>query len=408
MALSPTVSAIQPRAHLPALDGLRGLAVLAVMFYHFNLVLEQAYALGGFPAALARSGWCGVDLFFVLSGFLITGILLDSKGAPHYFRNFYFRRALRIFPLYYGLLAVVFLAGPMFKTLATPKFEALTQAQLPLWLYYSNMAVAWYGDFYFNAEWIEFNHFWSLAIEEQFYLVWPAVVLLCGRRTLAVVCLTLFAVALLLRCAFVLDGDHVWTVYALTPCRWDGLAFGGLLALASRTPGWWTPLARPARILAIGCLLLLTGLALQGNSLEYDNPSVQVFGYSLLALFFGGLVILAVNAPGSSIAGRVWSHKILRFFGKYSYGLYVVHPNVMEYLMRIVPVEALAQWSGVPALGALSFIAASLGLSVALAWLIWHIYEKHFLKLKTLFEIPGQRSDAIPAGNLPAQLERGS
>jgi peptidoglycan/LPS O-acetylase OafA/YrhL len=378
------------------------------MFYHFNLVVEEGYAFGGVPAALARSGWCGVDLFFVLSGFLITGILLDSKGAPHYFRNFYARRALRIFPLYYGLLAVVFLAGPMFQTLATPKFEALAQDQLPLWLYYSNLAVAWHNDFYFDAEWIEFNHFWSLAIEEQFYLVWPAVILLCGRRTLAAVCLTLIAVALLLRGAFVLDGDHKWTVYALTPCRWDGLALGGLLALASRTPGWWAPLARPARILAVACFLLLIGLAAQGNGLEYDKPSIQVFGYSLLVLFFGVLVILAVNAPNSSIAGRVWSHPVFRFFGKYSYGLYVVHPNVMEHLARILPVEALAQWSGAPALGALSFVVASLCLSVALAWLSWHLYEKHFLKLKALFVIAGPRSDVTPAGNLPAQPEPGS
>jgi peptidoglycan/LPS O-acetylase OafA/YrhL len=378
------------------------------MFYHFNLVVEDTYIFWGVPAALARSGWCGVDLFFVLSGFLITGILLDSRGASHYFRNFYARRVLRIFPLYYGLLALVFLVGPRVSALATPKFDALARNQLPLWFYYMNLSIAWHNDFYFSAEWIEFNHFWSLAIEEQFYLGWPAVVLLCGRRALTAVCVSLIAVALLLRGVFVLSGDYISTVYALTPCRWDGLALGGLLALASRTPGWWAPLARQARLVAIACFFVLAGLAAQWNGLIWDKPFVQIFGYSLLAILFGALIVLAVNTPVSSIVGRAWSHSILRFFGKYSYGLYVVHPNVMEHLMGVLPMETWVQWSGTPTLAVLSFMGTALCLSVILAWLSWHLYEKHFLKLKALFQPAGSRSDMTPAGKLRAQLEPGN
>jgi peptidoglycan/LPS O-acetylase OafA/YrhL len=391
MALPTTNSTpIQVTVHIPALDGLRGLAVLAVLFFHFNMMVEESYVFTGVPTALARSCWCGVDLFFVLSGFLITGILLDSKGTPRYFRNFYARRALRIFPLYYGMLVVVFLIGPMFKTLNTPEFEEVAQNQLPLWLYYMNLDVAWRGDFFFSGDWVEFNHFWSLAVEEQFYLVWPAVVLLCGRRTLAVVCLSLIAVAILLRGTFVLHGDHTWTVFAFTPCRWDTLALGGLLALAFRTPGWWARLVRPALISAIACFVLVAGLAAKWNGLGVDKQFIQAPGYSLLASFFGALLVLAVNAPQASIAGRVWNHPVLRFFGKYSYGLYVVHPTLMEHLFKILPVERLAQWSGSPALGALLFMVAALCLSVAAAWLIWHLYEKHFLKLKVLFEAASQ------------------
>jgi peptidoglycan/LPS O-acetylase OafA/YrhL len=401
MALLPTKkAALPPRAHLPALDGLRGLAVLAVIFFHIHLIGEERYVYGGIPGVVIRSCWCGVDLFFVLSGFLITGILLDGKGAPHYFRNFYARRALRILPLYYGLLAVVFLVGPLFRALSTPRFEALAQNQLPLWLYTCNLSVARVNDFNFGAEWIEFNHFWSLAIEEQFYLLWPAVVLLCGRRTLAVVCVTLIGTALLLRGAFIWHGfawhvDHTWTVYALTPCRWDGLALGGLLALAYRAPGWWKRLAWPAGIAAIASFLVLAALAAYENGIGVESWIVQVFGYSLLALFFGALLILAVNAPGSGIAGRAWCHPVLRFFGKYSYGLYVVHPTVMEQLTRILPLDALARWSGAPALGGGVFALASLGLSVALAWLSWHLYEKHFLKLKALFETRSEKASGV-------------
>jgi peptidoglycan/LPS O-acetylase OafA/YrhL len=396
MATSPPLVPTKPGVHLPPLDGLRGLAVLGVMFYHFNLIVEDSYVFNGVPAVLARSGWCGVDLFFVLSGFLITGILLDAKGSPHYFRNFYARRTLRIFPLYYGLLTAVFLLGPRIPALATPEFEALAQHQWSLWFYYSNLTVAWYNDFFFNADWIEFNHFWSLAIEEQFYLVWPAVVLLCGRRSLAVACGALIVIAFLLRGAFVLHGDHVWTVYAFTPCRWDGLALGGLLALAWRTPGWWPPVARRAPLVAMVCFFALAGAAWQGNRLEYDNPSFQVFGYSALALFFGAFIVLAVDASASSVARRLWSQPVLRFFGKYSYGLYVVHPTLMEHLVQLLPVPVLAERWGSPALGALTFMIASLGLSVVLAWLIWHLYEKHFLRLKGFFESTGPRADVAP------------
>jgi peptidoglycan/LPS O-acetylase OafA/YrhL len=350
---------------------------------------------------LARSGWCGVDLFFVLSGFLITGILLDAKGTPYYFRNFYVRRTLRIFPLYYGLLAAVFLVGPRIPSLVTPEFEALAQHQWALWFYYMNLTVAWYNDFFFSAEWIEFNHFWSLAIEEQFYLLWPAVVLLCGRRTLAIVCITLFTTALLLRGAIVLHGDHVWTVYTLTPCRWDGLALGGLIALAWRTPDWWAPLARRTSLVAFACFLTLAGAAWQGNRLDYENPIFQIFGYSLLALLFGALIVLSVDGTPSSIAWRLWSRPILRFFGKYSYGLYVVHPTLMEHLVQYIPVPMLVNWWGSPALGVLTYMIASLCLSVAVAWLIWHLYEKQFLKLKRYFESTGPY--LAPDKSLPAE-----
>ncbi len=383
---STTIGAVSPRVHLPALDGLRGAAVLAVMFFHFHLAVEDQYIFSGFPAALARAGWCGVDLFFVLSGFLITGILLEAKDSPRYFRNFYARRALRIFPLYYAMLAAVFLLAPLLRFLVTPKFETLADHQAPLWLYYSNLAVAWNGRFFFQAEWVELNHFWSLAIEEQFYLIWPAVVLLCGRRALLAVCLTLPAAAFTLRAALGWNGDHQCLVYVLTLCRWDGLAIGGLLALASRTSGWRERLMRPASIVAVASFLGLISMAARENGLPWYKPAVQVFGYSLLAVFFGAVLFLAVHSRPNGRLIRLWTHPALRFFGKYSYGLYVAHPNIVKLLERILSAEKLARWSGAPALGALLFMALALALSIAAALISWHLYEKHFLKLKILFE----------------------
>jgi peptidoglycan/LPS O-acetylase OafA/YrhL len=393
MGLSPSnAPEIQLPVHIPALDGLRGLAILAVMFFHFNLIFEEKHTFDSAAATLIRSCWCGVDLFFVLSGFLITGILLDYKEKPGYFRNFYARRVLRIFPLYYGLLAVVFIIGPRFEHLATDEFNKLAENQLPLWLYYSNLVVAWYGDFNFNAEWIEFNHFWSLAIEEQFYLLWPTVVWFCSRRTLAFVCAGLIVVAVLVRSAFMFGDDNMWRIYEFTPCRWDGLALGGLAALTYRTPGLWTRLTKPAWISAVACFIILAWYAGPRGGLNVEQQFLQFLGYSLLALFFAALLVAAVNARPDGAASRVWNSPALRFYGKYSYGLYILHPTLMEYVWRVYPAEEIAAWPGGWTASALLYMLLSLAVSTAAAWLIWHVYEKHFLKLKSFFKPPDKQA----------------
>jgi peptidoglycan/LPS O-acetylase OafA/YrhL len=153
--VEPEHCAVPSGVHIPALDGLRGMAILAVMAFHFGL--------GAIPYAggLFSAGWAGVDLFFVLSGFLITGILSDARGLPSFFTSFYARRALRIFPLYFGVLAVVFLTIPKVLPTAAVHFQG-PGGQRPFWLYYSNFAVYFYG---WPAHPV--SHFWSLAVEES-------------------------------------------------------------------------------------------------------------------------------------------------------------------------------------------------------------------------------------------------
>src|SRR5258706_13600578 len=169
----------------PGLDCLRGLAILMVMMVHFGGTTDH-----GIPGAalwfsrLTGAGWCGVDLFFVLSGFLITGILYDAKGAPGGLRTFYARRVLRIFPLYYGTLVVLFVILPLLAPGPNPGLEKVAQQQGWLWLYFSNFAAVFIGDHTFAGGLVQAGHFWSLAIEEQFYLVWPLVVLTLRRGTL--------------------------------------------------------------------------------------------------------------------------------------------------------------------------------------------------------------------------------
>src|SRR3954466_4450020 len=218
---TPTV-----RGHLPTLDGLRGIAILAVMIHH-----AAEFGQGNSPATAVHQflhlGRHGVDLFFVLSGFLITGILLDSKGSPRYFSTFYARRTLRIFPLYYGVLLVVLVVLPLIVP-QPPAAREVIADQGWLWLYASNILMAWRNRVLFNGEHVYLSHFWSLAVEEQFYLVWPLVVLLVGGRGLAWVCAACLPVALVVR-GLTTRGSEFSAAIFLTPCRVDSLAVGALV-----------------------------------------------------------------------------------------------------------------------------------------------------------------------------------
>src|SRR4051812_8053988 len=180
---------LQLRPHFPGLDGLRGLAILMVMILHFGGTTEQGMSgLNLWFSRITGAGWCGVDLFFVLSGFLITGILYDAKGTPGGLRNFYARRVLRIFPLYYATLIVLFVILPLLAPGPNPGLDKVALHQGWLWLYLSNFAAVFIGDHTFAAGLVQAGHFWSLAIEEQFYLVWPLIVLTLRRETLINIC----------------------------------------------------------------------------------------------------------------------------------------------------------------------------------------------------------------------------
>jgi peptidoglycan/LPS O-acetylase OafA/YrhL len=227
---------------IPALDGIRGVAVFWVVL-HNATAMELAPSskwLHLFPL-LASRGWIGVQLFFALSGFLITAGLLDAQHTPHYFRNFYAKRALRILPLYYAVLFALLVILPRFIALPySREHEAL------LWLFIGNYTPSLpYG----------FGHFWSLAVEEQFYLFWPLVVWRLAPRRLLTVCLWIAVGALLLRCVLAAYGADSWTLYANTACRMDALALGGAGACVLRIPALReTARKRPADVAAAALL----------------------------------------------------------------------------------------------------------------------------------------------------------
>ena len=171
------------RGHILALDGLRGIAILLVVFSHFVSNLRIPADGWAWPlVSIAHAGWAGVDLFFVLSGFLITGILVDARGSSTYFKSFYARRALRILPAYYGFLLAIFVVLPLLHLGAGDNYMLARQHQGWYWLHLTNVMMA-IGELPGHGPYPS-TLFWSLAVEEQFYLIWPAIVALCSTSTL--------------------------------------------------------------------------------------------------------------------------------------------------------------------------------------------------------------------------------
>jgi peptidoglycan/LPS O-acetylase OafA/YrhL len=369
------------RGHLLALDGIRGLAILMVIGSH---AFESNYETRGpIINALGRMlyyGLFGVDLFFVLSGFLITGILFDSLNDDGYFRKFYARRALRIFPLYYGVLAVCLL-------LTYPLHLHWGDMGWLLLVYLQNLHPMQIMQFSPGAS-IGLYHFWSLAVEEQFYLIWPSVVFLVrGKRKLMVTMLVASGVSLLLRLGLLLAGASAFAMHVTMVCRADSLMLGGALAILYRSSRWtqvrdfapWGCLSAAA--VTVASILWLRPFlasyplysALWGNGLSY----------TVLALGFACLIAwsLQEGTACSWIFQRGW----LRFLGKYSYGLYVLHVLVLSELA--LPLRKMLL--GATHSKAFAVLGAGLmciGISIVAAYASYHLYEKHFLKLKHRFD----------------------
>jgi peptidoglycan/LPS O-acetylase OafA/YrhL len=368
------------RGHLPALDGVRGLAILMVLLFHF---VGQTTATNRFESAVngvLSYGLLGVDLFFVLSGFLITGILYDSRSSPGYFRGFYMRRVLRIFPLYYAVLAIVFFVVPLVPALRGSEIAGLRDRQAWAWLYGVNVYLAIQGGWVLSY----IEHFWSLAVEEHFYLFWPLLVWWLARRPRALMgaALALAAASFAGRVAASLSGVSPVATTVLTPLQLDALCLGGFFAVWLRQPGGEAAVRRVILPMAlVAGALLACDFALHRFT-DFGLAEMRAARGGAFRLAFAALLLQALFAPASSVTARFFRSGPMIALGKYSYGLYVYHHFLSYYLVRHGTELALARAVGSHTLAVAIQAVLGMAASMAIAWLSYELFEKRFLELK--------------------------
>ncbi len=375
---SELTSASSPRVwslgqHCPELDGVRGIAIAMVTLYRFGKELQPEHqAAYDIARSIGGFGSRGVDLFFVLSGFLITGILLHTKSSPGYFTNFIARRALRIFPLYFAALFVCLYVVPALLT--APAFELAKVDQFYLWAYCSNVRMAWTNAWCFGP----LDHFWSLAVEEHFYLIWPAVIyFLSPKSLLRLTVATVLAVGLI-RILASLRPEWTVAVDVLTVFRCDALCLGAMLAVLMQRG---LKIERVRHIAMIGLPILVATAVV----MVLSGKRWLTLPHSVFPVMWTILMAIVVTRTTNSPLSRILRLRGLQWLGKYSYGMYVVQLP----LVTLLPLSLLASWLGArstdgPWFGVL-YIALLFAITCGLALLSYHALEKPFLKLKRFF-----------------------
>jgi peptidoglycan/LPS O-acetylase OafA/YrhL len=355
---------------VPELDALRGIAALAVVVQHLMMSRNLRFL-----------GWSAVDMFFVLSGFLITTIILENGGQPRFLRTFYIRRSLRIWPIYYlaliGLVVASQFLHPPGRLDALPYYATYTQ----------NLPLYWGGELPLFE--VDFGHTWTLALEEQFYLIWPALLLLVGRRRLVPLALATIALSVAARgCGF-----H----YRLLVGRMDGFALGGLLAALLVDPVWVHERRKSLSAAFVGSLALgvayLAALASIKGFAAISRPAERIdypaISFLAIALAYFGLVGLVSLHAGSRWLAPLRA-RWLCYLGLISYGIYLYHYPIQHWMSRVNEKLGigLAAW----------YDAVTFAVCILAAVASWHLVEEPILRLKDRFNygkpLP-QSQDAI-------------
>ncbi|MCB0100557.1 MAG: acyltransferase [Anaerolineales bacterium] len=371
-------------SRIKELDGLRGIAVVLVMALH---LFKRAGYFTEHPVLetftfITTTGWVGVDIFFTLSGFLITSILLRSKTDEHYFKNFYVRRALRIFPLYYAAILFVLFLAPKVEE----EFTNQLNVTLPIILLYQQNWALLFKDFHITQY---LGITWSLAIEEQFYLIWPFIVYKLDREKLVKFSIGYIAISIIAR----ILGTLLWPnlsqastfFYYTSFARFEEMLFGGLLAVFLTYDGAKEKVKQyvmPLFLTSFALFVLLHILSLPGDPHpEHSSLPLTLGGYTTAALSTVGLIGIFITRPPQNLFRKVFANPVLTFLGTYSYSMYLFHMTAALILLDVFWHSEMRGWKAY-----FLYPASTYAVTIIIALLTWNLLEKHFLGLKTYFD----------------------
>ncbi len=304
-----------------SLDGIRAIGILMVLFKHFYGALLNVSFF-----------WTSIDLLFALSGLLITGILIETKNSPNYFKNFYIRRALRIFPLYY-LLIFIFLFYILFITNSPQSLKYFTN-NIGYFLFYCQN---WYFINYGIPDGGHLNHTWSLAVDEQIYILWPLLIFLCKNKSQLIwLCITTILFSLFFRLWYInfylssvpLDP---YAAFHNTFCRIDSFAAGSLLYCLMRFNVFFLN-TKNALILFFATIFLVIIIGLKDNNFNFTGYYMNSYGFTLMGLNFMTWIYFSFTTKNKFLI-FILQNSLLRYIGKISYSLYVFHWFILMLLL---------------------------------------------------------------------------
>lgn len=349
-----------------AIDGIRGLAVILILIWHFgnNALANNGSKLANYFKLITTYCWSGVDLFFVLSGFLLGGILLKNKNSPYYFKTFYFRRICRIFPLYFLVLTLIFL-------LILPNVESSSwshETPIPNWTYFAFCQNIFMGlEATLGNKWL--THTWSLGLEEQFYIILPLIIYFLPKRAL----IGLLVICSLLAPYFRYQSNNWFEAFNFLHCRFDALFVGVLAAILIQSEVFSNWLRKKGLLLLcllfIGILVILLMSANLISIYSYLENSVFAITYALLIIIIAGGTSPQLN--------KLFETKLLVKTGLISYCLYLVHQPINGLLHHLI-------YSSSPMINTfeqLFITILSLSISVLISIASFNYFERHFLKV---------------------------
>ncbi|MFT4153049.1 acyltransferase family protein [Parafilimonas sp.] len=365
--------------HIPAFDGVRGASIIVVTLYHYFL--------------LPYAAWFSMESFFVLSGFLITGILLDIRERKNFFKNYLARRMLRILPLYYGLLIIAFFIVPLFvsKESLAP-FSLYYHHQEYFWIYLQNWLLL-YNEAGLKGVSRIMLHLWSLAIEEQFYIVWPLLVLIFNRKVFTKIIAGIILFSITLKCYFHFSGYPWQENYFNTFCRLDSLSMGGLIAVCVRDKSFIPFLNKTAPYIfkLLGAVLLIAILIYRPRM--PGERFLEPLGTTLFAILFAGMLLYCLSDHKRNYVKRFLELRLFTFLGKYSYSLYIFHVPILVLIRHRLTALLQEHIKG----GAAFLLSSIICLTFTFLFsrFTWIAIEKPALKLKKFFKYADEKTEPL-------------